>query len=149
MEKELIKEIREKCIKANPEIVELKFGCIIQIKGSKPTVLDNKTPIVLKGNKFEEKGLYFNLAKNKFYQKHKMFGGDLEVKIIGRPIRLADVLLAMPVRFYVKSGNGYFLDSRKADLPSCQECFWDLEDDNLEHQSEETLTFLKTILTTK
>ena len=114
-----IEEIRKKAILVNPEIVELKFGCEIKY--------DNKNVRLVRqgftGNWLLETGLSVDIS---------------DYKIIGRPIRLADVLLAI---------------MRKSDYnnPTRNETFdlirlWNCADDNLENQSEEMITFIHELL---
>ena len=153
-----IQKIREVCIKVNPEIVELKFGCNFNWKAKtsnysgyyrinevneklnviKAYNLDIKKKISIDDNIGD-----FTFDNFKDPKQH--------IKIIGRPIRLADVLLAMSkigtvtkgAKFLVNiveighgvRGSGLFQDVR-----------WNLTDDNLEHQSEETLTFISNLL---
>ena len=75
--------IREKCIAANPEIMELKLGCKIVNK------YRNKMPV----------SLFVCKNGNTYRTFHEVFGYEdspsENFEILGRPIRLADVLLAI------------------------------------------------------
>lgn len=72
------KIVREACIAANPSIVELKFGCEIRSLETKMTYMG--------------KGVYWNaFLGNTFVDS----GALIIDEILGRPIELADVLLAI------------------------------------------------------
>lgn len=129
-----LEKIREKCIEANPSIMELKFGCetdygvITGIDGVR-LKLDCTERYVSKGQ--VERGV---------------------AKIIGRPIRLADVLLAVDE---IESGYSIGTDGRfqyldvDGNLEWCTKPYavsWNLKDNNLENQSEETLQFIADLL---
>lgn len=66
--------------------------------------------------------------------------------LTGDFVHLADVLLAMPVGYFVKSDDGYFMQYTETDYPLCQECFWNLKENSLELQSEETINFIHELL---
>ena len=137
---EQIKTIREACIKANPEIVKLKFGCLITFK----------TP-------FSDTGVYqvleqtdesiscVTIENGEYRMSH--FNKDnipkYDFEIIGRPIRLSDVLLAIPrsIRERLKiehSAFGIYVKGHE---------LWNLLKDNLEDQSDETISFIHSLLT--
>jgi hypothetical protein len=115
--------IREKCIAANPEIVELKFGCEFE---------NVKT------------GARFIIPTNGYPNDNH--------KILGRPIRLADVLLA------IENANGNIelatygepLHIGHYEKPEREgyysKAYWNLRADDLEKQSEETISFLYELL---
>ncbi len=141
-----IEEIRKKCIEANPEIVELKLGC----KTSKGMI----TSI------FESNGRYGYAMTP--YTTHwdgangeaiaKRYSAD-NFEIIGRPIRLADVLLAIEIRKpTMKITDSDNIDYGKmvdiTEEEKIKAMFdWDLKSDDLEKQSEETISFLHNLLT--
>jgi hypothetical protein len=112
--------IREKCIAANPEIVELKYDDS-----------DN-------GKQFKQSSsnIVFTISIHGYPRK------DIH-EILGRPIRLADVLLAIdkkyPGNFATVASNGWFHYGYKR-------CFYDLRADDLREQSEETINFLYELL---
>lgn len=109
--------IREKCIEANPEIVELEFGCEVKEKDS---------------------GEQFFIADR----------DDMDLmpdayEIIGRPIRLADVLLAIPF----KANMGIYADGTFIKRSAGDTGYeWNLKDNNLEKQSKKTIDFIYNIL---
>ena len=134
-----IEKIREAVIKANPEIVKLKFGCVVIFAGHKMVLGVDKYDIVT----------YVCRREGEQYES----GGDFHInrieEIIGRPIRLSDVLLAMekanPSRQLLMSFTGRFYEY-SSKIPLCQECSWNLKDDNLENQSEELKKFVADLL---
>jgi hypothetical protein len=70
-----------------------------------------------------------------------IYQGDLEAFIIGRPIRLADVLLAVVKDF------AYPYEGVAGDIFASKLCrLWNLKDDNLDNQSEECKQFLINLL---
>lgn len=113
---EHIEKIRKACIEANPEIMELNFGCELE-----------------------------------------------EFEILGRPIKLSDVLLAIKETY----GNtmGFFLnqygmfyhmleeikypDSMNPVVLKYKELGWNLREDDLTKQSPECLQFLADLLSEK
>ena len=82
MKQDYIKTIKEACIKANPEIMELKFGCEVKIFGGENTKIvqniDNK--FLLSNGKF-----HYGEIRNK----------DNYEEILGRPITLEDILICL------------------------------------------------------
>jgi hypothetical protein len=131
--------IRRKCIEANPEIVELRFGCKLRHdSGDMYTVVR------------KERGDWIKTLE---------LGDDDSVmlkfcEILGRPIRLADVLLAMRVEHseYSVSSAGYFEEwslNQPPDvfhLTANSSARWNLVEDDLTKQSEQTIDFLYELL---
>lgn len=139
MKQEYINKIKEACIKANPEIVELKFGCEV-IRGSD---FGGSPENVFIGNPYECKEV---LGKSNKQVRNPWNIDDTDdlLKILGRPIQLADVLLAIqnkklgqPVYKVggIAKGGSLILD----------EVHWKLTKP-LEDQSEETLKFIAGII---
>lgn len=131
-----IQFIREKCIAANPEIVELKCGCEASDRY---------------GNDWVYNGW-------EWWGKEKLMKNiGTELAIVGRPIRLADVLLAIHGRYH----HGDVVDVRILPSGTFQKMYtgtvmpgdwdygpvWNLRADDLEKQSEETINFLAELLT--
>jgi hypothetical protein len=103
--------IRHACIRENPEIVELKIGCEVELDWGHTATVVSVHP---------DGSLYTTWGKSKVPRKH--------VKVIvGRPIRLADVLLATHATARVVSR-------------------WDWKHDDLTEQSDECLAFLATLV---
>src|SRR6476646_3135331 len=132
-----IEIIRQECIKANPEIMELKPGCHVR------DFLSGAGVVIGVEKNAGESDCY-----DIFYTEHnpeviwQQPRGHLEV--LGRSISLADVLLAMEpigcttyaadrlINFYV------YLDSN--------DVRWNLHADDLTQQPDECLTFLVVLL---
>lgn len=138
-----IKELREIIIKANPEIVELKFGCRLKNKYQ-----SDDNPYQIKT---------FIKKSGKLYKCREFDGRDFHsepdtFEIIGRPITLVDVLKSMQGKSTKCIGvdmNGYFLNTnlQATDLIQLDDR-WDLSKD-LDNQPKETLTFLHNLLCLK
>ena len=128
---------------ASPEIMELKLGCEVMVRGIREDNPGCENDVVIDGriDKDNRIGLgYF---------------GQVPIEgceILGRPIRLADVLMAyneihdsMSAKRFAIYFNGqvvYWDDDEKAHL----ECVWNLKDNSLDNQSDETKQFLIDLL---
>lgn len=145
-----LKLIREKCIAANPEIMELKFGCEIECKlgeWNKYKVLVG-IGVCEKGHKnlqtCERNDCYMESGIWAFYDSeenmHTINLKDGEYEILGRPIRLADILLAMNTNLKIsKVAMEGWLEIITGEK-------WNLRADDLEKQSPETIDFLANLL---
>lgn len=142
--------VRQACIKANPAIMELGFGCkFISENGSEYTILHapENTPFRLTAVILEEPNNEMDFRK------------DGKFEILGRPIRLADVLLAMGKNKIdvgcSSSFKGDYLHmfpqgNSKKEEPianthisvDTRQAQWNLLKDDLRDQFEETITFL-------
>lgn len=127
-----LQKIREACIKANPEIVELKFGCEVRLK------VRGDQGVIIEALRIPSNGprgfVYWNKDMG---EVRVLFADDFE--ILGRPIRLADVLLAIDTQgksHHEVNGDECFLCSG----------LWNLRQDDLSLQSEETLNFIASTL---
>ncbi len=124
---------------ANPEIMELKFGCEFTYQGLTPKYsgsyfvswVDKKGDIYCSKPGIEESE-YFGS------KSFEVEGNNMQ--ILGRPIRLADVLLAVDKSYRAKRMAGIDQNRLKVLWQ------WDLRDDNLDHQGEETKQFLIDLL---
>ena len=133
---EKINKIRSECIKVNPEIVELKFGCLVNpdvdsiqfvlmdcIGGTKVIEIINDEDVTVFGNP--------KLVEVK--------------KVVGRDIRLADVLYMLDSSGMI-IGNSTCSEGEIISLDESETLRiignWNLLDDNLEHQSEECIDFI-------
>lgn len=125
--------IKEACYKANPEIKELKFGCEIVAKKS------NKTLTVAGQYEGDPLVLDYFTGFPQVVVVDGYMNTDL-VEILGRPIRLADVLFMIGKTKHVVAvdTDGDFIEATPAE--------WNLLDDNLDHQSQETLQFIGNLL---
>lgn len=133
--------IRNACIKANPQILELGFGCEVKCidkqlihdyfmvgngLGYRGCVLwDIKEPNTPIGHKRFDNRFIFSEKENMF-------------EILGRPIRLADVLLA------VQNNYEFFEEKYRRDVVNLLDC-WNLLKDNLA-DNPQTWDFLAELL---
>lgn len=171
-----LQKIREACIEANPDIVALKPNCIVNLAASDGytyTVVAN-TYVCQKHKTgracsvWQEKNEDYCPgivpAVTLLYQDDEEGDHllDWEVskikrwEIEGRPITLADVLLAMGYREDVtlmvteeKAGSrGIFLElKRMVNTQGYYDAvYWDLRKENLSEQSEEMINFLYDLL---
>lgn len=120
---------------ANPEIMELKFGCEIMISEDKK----DTEYIMLSGA--------FCCLKYYVSKIIDIRGMIKNITILGRPIRLADVLLTLGEK-YGMDGTGMLLERQYG--TSAYDCAgmrtWNLKDDNLDNQTKETKEFLIKLL---
>ena len=126
-----IKEIKQVCIKANPDIVKLQEGCkgIWKKPESERTKAKDVPAVVLETTLVGEAGLlyiftYDKKASNLTYRTATIFPSDFIV--IGRDITLADVVHAL-----LKSDNKEVIDDIAAIA-----VLWVKNKDNLDEQSE-------------
>lgn len=137
---EQIEFIRQKCIEANPEIMELKFGCGVKWRDEEFTFISGGMA-----------GQYTLFNK----RCHAVFASPSECEILGRDIRLADVLLAISknkknwhsqewgvVGVELAEGGHYAHFSSN----ECGYAEWDLLTDDLTLQSPETIEFIFNLL---
>jgi hypothetical protein len=124
---ELYERLKQVIAEANPEIMELKFGC--QLK-------DKEGTWKFVGPVTFATGEYISVWRD---QSGLGKGRLEEFKVLGRPIRLADVLLALGKRQYEVSFNEASNTERVVEA-------WNLKDDNLDNQSKETKQFLIELL---
>lgn len=125
--------IVKKCAEANPEIMELKFGC---------EIYHGVTAIFLGINNNGE------LWVSEEGQTKTKFWGISDIKILGREIQLSDVLL-LPIGPIFIDNWGCFWKFTKSlhsyEIESCK-IYWNLLKP-LSGQSPETLAFLAELLT--
>lgn len=130
-------QLKEVIKKANPEIMELKFGS---------TVIQNKELIDwAKETKFIA---YDKKTGRAWYQENdgSIFvkkNGLKDIKILGRPIRLVDVLFKLSIKVFGKYKSISILAAKPL-LDIVMD--WNLKDDNLDHQSEKCKEFLINLL---
>lgn len=146
-----LRAVREAVIKAVPEILELKFGCVVNnfLKG---------TAVILKVHKYEGESDCYDVA---YYELPEMVVERTPFnnwEILGRPITLADVLLAIGFvqkrsSYYCEVGTGRFIKSKKIDLDTSKDTdtgiYWNLRKDSIEEQEDSTLSFLAELLDKK
>lgn len=131
MENNKYQALREKIIEANPEIKDLVFGCETRTNTKAKSEL---LTIVKPLGKTGEFVVTYPDGTQGCYKPE-------ELKIIGRPIRLADVLLAQEPHEKISSLHA-------VNAFNCYQFLqmWNLKDDNLDNQSEETKEFLYKLL---
>lgn len=132
-----LQKIKDACIKANPEIMELKFGCDIHNHHT-----GNKLIYISQTRAGSHKVL-MPFGDTFTFPKKVTENGDWI--ILGRPIRLADVLLALKEGPSISFSADYS-EFFEGDINIRSGIFWNLKDDNLEHQSEETINFIADLL---
>lgn len=148
-----LETIRAACIEANPEIMELKFGCEVDaVKGVKTFFVGR--------NDIEDENYFIDIDQVGSEDTQFSCEGNCSSKILGRPIRLADVLLAIKERY--KNTTGFFMnqygmfyqmidelknpDSTDSLLVKYKTLGWNLRQDDLSLQSPECLAFLADLL---
>lgn len=118
--------IRAKCIEANPEIVELKFGCAYKV--------ENRKELFIVNSDFAIQTI-----------------GNLKPKIIGRRITLADILLVLnesvkgcqyglTPMFGCEYGRFIFQDANAGTFMGDEPVWWYKKP--IEDQDEKTIDFL-------
>lgn len=149
---EKIQKIREECIKVNPEIVKLFFGCVLKRKSvhgedrGDYQVLD-------RGSGFHPDKLWvssrvfgvMSIPNERVGYQEELSVGDIQdnYEIIGRPIRLADVLYMLQQTLFT---NQWLKKNDVDDLLYNILLRYDLKNDNLEHQSPETIDFIYNLI---
>lgn len=129
--------VREACVKASPAILALEFGCRIKCRvGKSKTVFENEFYV-------GEPIFALQEGERPYFRNHLAMRIPKEsiVEIIGRPIRLADVLVAISdPRLIITSHRGEFR------WEGVESAYWDLKNDDLEKQSPECIDFLTSLL---
>lgn len=132
-----LETIRAKCIEANPEIVELKFGCEVREGGYIFKVISKSG--------FEYTNYLILNIQTGGIQPSQLIGAQWN--IIGRPIRLSDVMLA-----YGETKSGFPFKNRDEIVKNQVNTImyitsnWDMRKDDLTLQSEEMIDFLYQLL---
>lgn len=134
-----LKTIKEACWKANPSILELKFGC----------------ELLFEVEPQFSKGLYC-ISKNTGHYivnedsiEAKILG---KYKILGRPIRFSDVFLVIGKNYQHSKltvnclGGFRIFDETIKSWVDIALPRWDLSKDNLDDQSPECIAFLTSLL---
>lgn len=134
--------IIEKTVEANPSIKELRFGALLEFdRGGNGTYLWHKNT----------KEVFYRLHGNAHtYQKTKYCSIE-KLKIIGRPVRLADILLAVGDEGILKVNNvGGFSQlvrgNETAEWVDLAYPRWNLQKEDITLQSPETQLFIARLL---
>jgi len=131
-------ELKDKIIEAVPEIMELELGCQIVLYGDEAIVSTRNRPF--SENKevaFIDKGGVRGITKSML--------DNANIRIIGRPIQLADVLLAIPIGMDLYINRHGFMKAWKDKQWIICVPAWNLAAD-LDGQTEETKEFLWKII---
>jgi len=156
MKEELRKIIQE----AVPEIMELKFGCRVEVKSKRYLKPTFSTEIVICGyEEYENQDDY--IIKGFDDEEQLIFGGKKSCvikQILGRPITLVDVLITLEKKgkdilvdnegtFCKRDEGVHKTDSGLEDgiYPMGYKQDWNLKE-NLDNQSKETIEFLYNLL---
>lgn len=129
-----LKIIKDACIKANPNILKLEFGCFVQDKATEEIL-----PVAMPHS--WARGVAVVMTKNELIH----WEGD-DYRILGRPIRLADVLFTLSQIGNVTRGANYLVNIVQSGDDVWIDVRWNLRDDILDHQSPETIQFLAELL---
>ncbi len=141
-QQEQIQFIREKAIEANPDILKLEFGC---------KLLDTS---------IRDTGIWtlIHATQLKGYPRLLVYRDDIgtgtgrisEFEIIGRNVRLADVLYAIKIK---NRGNGWtYAATAEGEIIKLEwddhevVATWNLLKDSLDDQSPETIQFIYNLL---
>ncbi len=141
-----IERVREACVKVNGEIVELKFGCQVIIDDYLPPYNVQRLTENAKYYSFGvsariESGAEIGDERVRTMTYKSFYSFEIDkVKIIGRPIRLADVLLAMQAIASPEDATFENLVYRVCTV------HWNPRADDLTLQSDPTIDFLDEVL---
>lgn len=140
---EKIEVIRKACIKANDDILKLQFGCLISCNDfSKPSIREYAG---WKWDRDTESKIRMVMESS-----GQLFPFDDNFEILGRPIRLADVLLAIEKKnlLIAIDEEGAFIQYDSIDGEYTLRVYenWNLLKDSIYDQSEETINFLYELL---
>lgn len=133
---EKLETIRQACIKANPSILNLEFGCEIKYDGFEGKITNVKEvhPFMVSFDWYDYRGF-----SSSVYDVYKS-----GLNILGRKIGLADVLLAIEnIDARIKLNRH---SSEVKVFASATMFTWDCSKDDLTQQSEETINFLYEVL---
>jgi hypothetical protein len=148
MHSQNLKTVRDACIRANPQILELGFGCEIIGPFGKAIVLAKAKEHIEGAQKFV--GQRYSVLRG----RTSSFYARVAIKeILGRKIGLADVLLAIDYHSNTHNIDVPKFFDVKEDMPN-QALFlvgkivyaWNLPKDDLNLQSEPTVQFLADLL---
>lgn len=158
--KENLEKIRQAVIKANPEIMELKPGCLLDLHAGESyglVEIHREISVCKKHKKYREEcgaeedgcsvedAVFGTSGNDECWWQFTLKVSEIKpYQILGRPIRLADVLAALNERYpdYKLHHSAVEGSHELAKLLK----LYNLKDDNLENQSEETIAFLASLL---
>jgi hypothetical protein len=141
-----LEDIRKACVAVNGDITKLQFGCKVIIKdldeNSEYGSVSLHQDIIIADNLAEEDGFWELQCKSNTYECYTS-----GFEIIGRPITLADVLLAIAETEYCSFLQIGLTTADKVLLTAKGGIFayWNLLK-TLDGQSEETVAFIHSLL---
>lgn len=141
---EKIETIKQACIKANPEIMELKMGCVVNSKTGDEFYdsEEYKDRICLAVGLYPKDSWYGKSGQENLRISDSVILRHFE--ILGRPIRLADVLLAIAnIDARLKLNRGANIIRIFGSETMLE---WNLLKDSLTDQSLETIDFIYNLL---
>lgn len=171
-----LETIRQACIKANPQILELGFGCELNVYYGED--INKREAILLEkgehiadsfpgGGEHQQDYVPYEKVwlKEPYVDCEQCLDTDKDTnwvifEILGRPIRLADVLLAIQAGNWIEKNRTWSISTSGLFFPyemvgagdewdkemNGKRPTWNLLKDRLEDQSDETLTFLAELL---
>ena len=119
--------IRKEAIKANKDIVALEMGCKVKEKN---------VGVIFDVYQFFPDFIRTSLGEYSYKEVEE------KLEIIGRPLTLADVLLAITINNF--GGAQFDAMGRKEVWDTCR--LWHLDNDNLENQNEDCIDFIYSLL---
>lgn len=151
-----LQELKEVIQKANPEIMDLKLGCEVKLLFDDSDFYGKVKPYWVDSTiiKVSPKKAVIKVINSPFsnptFDVQQMLEKK-ELKILGRPIRLADILLACdkkyPGQFAVVTDMEIGMIVKEEFVEVLMLYQW--KDDNLDHQSQECIDFLHDLLCRK
>jgi hypothetical protein len=135
---EKYEQLKKVIQEANPEIMESKFGCKIETKIGEFISKHGRADNILACTVIDVTDDGFLTTST--YDRARIAKKSEITKILGRPIRLADVLLAASKVF---SPEEY---KKRDDTFLGVVLRWNPKDDNLDHPSDETKQFMIDLL---
>lgn len=140
----LIADIRKACVLSNPDILKLEFGCDVEYKPLRELrIPDRYGKYIGDGRGKDSVNIWFNGAETGSQKPYTVFLKGKDIEILGRKIGLADALLV--------SRFGWARNRKTRNIELGQDCaevisLWNLEKDDLTLQSDQTLSFLHSLL---
>jgi hypothetical protein len=137
-----LEAVRAACIRANPEITELKFGCEVLRRSETTYHVINPLGWGANDRKCWLNSVPFGDMPIELEKDLVQNGGEFE--IVGRAIRLADVLLAIG-----KDGRVEYAMAAHDGLQirvGYDAVYWNLRKDDLAEQSDECVAHLAHLL---
>lgn len=152
----MLSPLKQKIVDAVPEILELKFGCVVavstpefrniivdkinqDIKHTKEMSQRENAPDYTANTYFITRG-FLQTKKERILGKKNIGNVFILEEILGRPIRLSNIILTFKIK-----------NEKKKYVPIVEEYGeilkqWNLAKDNLDDQSPECIAFLEKIL---